>query len=75
MVVQRKINGHTRVLGKSQGYKGLSIRDELTDHGPQMVSAWEFTPAEITKLQAGESLYLVVLGDGHPPVNFKVGED
>lgn len=69
----KMIAGVTRVLGKSQGYLGLPIRDEVMETQeagavPCMVSAWEPTPDEITHIAAGGTVYLRVLGVGHPPV-------
>jgi hypothetical protein len=67
------IQGTTRRIGKSQGYAGLCIQDtHLQDGTPVMLSAWEPTPAELASLQAGQPLYLWVLGTGHPPVMLTV---
>jgi hypothetical protein len=74
-----RINGETRCIGKSQGYKGLPIRDEMVvcpvngKHTLQMVTAWEPTPAELEKLNKGAVVYLRVLGTQHPPVAIDVG--
>jgi hypothetical protein len=68
------IAGATRRIGKSQGYLGLPLRDEIGDHGPQMVSSWQPTPAEAADIAAGAPIYLTVLGSGHPPVMLTVGE-
>lgn len=73
------IKGTTRVLGKSQGYLGLPIRDQLmTDsvngpNTPYMVTAWELTPGELQALNAGASIHLYVMGTVHPPVMMLVG--
>ena len=75
-----RIPNATRVLGKSQGYLGLPIRDEVrstTVDGPQtpvMVTAWEPTPDELVRLNAGACVHLVLLGTQHPPVILEVGE-
>lgn len=75
-----RIAGATRVLGKSQGYLGLPIRDEFrntTVDGPQtpvMVTAWEPTPDELERLKKGALVQLCILGTGHPPVMLEVGE-
>lgn len=80
MIIAR-IEGATRVLGKTQGYLGLPIRDELRDtsvDGPQtpvMVTAWEPTPDEITRLNNGALVYLTIVGTGHPPVRVEVGTE
>lgn len=78
MIIKR-IEGATRALGKSQGYLGLPLRDELipcTVNGPatpSMVTAWEPTPDELARLNAGHPVLLRVLGDQHPPVMITVG--
>ena len=79
MIIAR-IPGATRVLGKSQGYLGLPIRDEIrntTVDGPEtpcMVTAWEPTPEELVRLNQGACIYLTVVGVAHPPVLLEVGE-
>lgn len=79
-MIIKMIEGATRVLGKSQGYLGLPIRDELineTVNGPAtpaMATAWEPTPDELTRLNAGAPVVLRVLGTAHPPVMLSVGD-
>ncbi len=74
------IEGATRIIGKSQGYLGLPIRDEMiecTVNGegtPAMVTAWTPAPDELDRLIAGASVHLRVLGTSHPPVMVGVGE-
>lgn len=76
-----RIAGHTRIIGKSQGYLGLPIRDittECTVNGaetPAMETAWLPTPAEIAAINAGAPIILRILGTGHPPVMIYVGEE
>ena len=76
----KRITNATRVLGKSQGYIGLPIRDVATVDKTtgvlvnRMISAWELTPDEIDRLKQGATIYLHVLGTEHPPVMIKVGE-
>lgn len=78
MIVAR-IEGCTRVLGKTQGFIGLPIRDqEVQDTGtqevyPAMMSAWEPTPAELAALNAGAKIVLTIIGQAHPPVALTVG--
>lgn len=68
----------TRVLGKQQGYLGLPLRDEVrntTVDGPAtpcMVTAWEPTPDELERINAGEKIHLCILGTQHPPVLLEV---
>lgn len=78
MIIKR-IEGATRVLGKSQGYLGLPLRDEVintTVDGPAtpcMATAWEPTPDELARLNAGAPVLLYVIGTAHPPVMVEVG--
>lgn len=73
------IEGATRIVGRSQGYLGLPIRDEIVDcpvNGPQtpaMVTAWKPTPAELEALNAGASIHVRILGKVPPPMNLSVG--
>lgn len=73
------IEGATRIVGKSQGYRGLPIRDELLNcsvNGPDtpaMVSAWKPTPAELEALNAGASVHVRILGRVPPPMMVTVG--
>lgn len=67
------IKGCTRRIGKSQGYLGLPLRDEVVDGVPQMVTSWQPTPAEVTAIAAGAPIYLTVLGQAHPPVMLAIG--
>lgn len=79
MIIKR-ITGATRVLGQSQGYLGLPVRDEIiVDKAtllqtPSMLTAWEPTPDELARLNAGAPVLLRVLGSGHPPVMIEVGD-
>ncbi|OYU91939.1 MAG: hypothetical protein CFE29_03580 [Bradyrhizobiaceae bacterium PARB1] len=79
MIIAR-IAGATRVLGKSQGYIGLPLRDEMInctvggEATPSMVTAWEPTPDELARLNAGALVQLRIIGTGHPPVMLEVGE-
>lgn len=74
------IKNATRVLGKSQGYLGLPVRDEtvsctVNGHGtPVMVTAWHPTPKELDALVAGAPVHVKILGTAHPPIMVEVGE-
>lgn len=89
-----RVEGATRVLGRSQGYYGLPVRDEALNLGdlpqmlempfndsvtgpgtPTMLTAWQLTPDELARLQAGAPLYLRIVGNGHPPVMIYVGDE
>lgn len=75
-----RITGATRVLGKSQGYAGLPLRDELIhcsvggEQTPCMVTAWLPTPKELEALNAGAPVQVRIIGTGHPPIMVEVGE-
>ena len=74
-----RIENATRVLGKSQGYLALPVRDQTTtapglEPIHEMVSAWLPTPKELEALNAGAPVHLRVQGTGHPPVLVEVGE-
>jgi hypothetical protein len=74
-----RIEGATRVLGKSQGYIGLPVRDEKMVDGttgdivPTMTTAWFPDPAELAAINAGEAIHLRLFGSSHPPVYIGVG--
>lgn len=78
MIIKR-IEGTTRVLGKSQGYIGLPLRDVVMTCSvggpdtPAMETAWEPTPDEIERIVAGAPIILRVVGTAHPPVMIDVG--
>lgn len=75
-----RITGATRVIGKSQGYMGLPLRDEpincsvTGDNTPSMVTAWHPTPKELEALNAGAPVHVRILGTAHPPIMVDVGE-
>lgn len=75
-----RIRGATREVGKSQGYRGLPLRDELincTVNGPgtpAMVTAWLPTPRELELLNAGAAVHVRILGTVPPPMMVEVGE-
>lgn len=75
-----RITGATRVLGKSQGYMGLPLRDEPInckvngESTPSMVTAWLPTPKELESLNAGAPVHVRILGTSHPPIMVDVGE-
>jgi len=70
----------TRVLGKSQGYRGLPVRDETMNCSvsgpgtPVMVTAWLPTPKELEALNAGAAIHVRVVGRYHPPIIVEVGK-
>lgn len=67
------IEGCTRRIGKSQGYLGLPLRDDVVDGIPTMTSSWQPTPAELEALIAGAPIYVTLLGQAHPPIMLNVG--
>lgn len=67
-----RIPGATRVLGKSQGYNGLPIRDEMIAervNGPETP-----TPDELERLNRGAAVHVRILGSVHPPILVEVGD-
>lgn len=79
MIIGR-IDGCTRVLGKSQGYLGLPLRDIIVNcsvGGPNtaaMETAWFPTPDELAAINAGAPIILRIIGNGHPPVMLYTGD-
>lgn len=66
------IEDATRVLGAPLGQENtvapLAVRDVIYPDGQRAVmSAWIPTPEELIKLNAGEPVYLVVMGRSMPP--------
>ena len=78
-MISGRIEGATRVLGNSQGYLGLAVRDEIINErvtGPEtraMSSAWFPTPDELAALNAGAPLIITLVGTEHPPILVTVG--
>lgn len=72
-MINLAIEGTTRRIGKSQGFKGIAIRDyNDPDIGPIMTTAWEFTPSEIEQIVNGAKLHLSILGSAHPPILLEI---
>lgn len=75
-----RIQGCTRVLGKSQDYLGLPVRDVVLQEPvngpgtPALETAWLPTPSEVAAIAAGAPIILRLLGTIHPPVMVEVGE-
>ncbi len=78
-MISLRIKDATRVIGKSQGYLGLAVRDLMTNdtvNGPDtpaMETAWEPTPDELQRIAVGAPIILRILGTMHPPVMVEVG--
>jgi hypothetical protein len=74
-----RIEGATRVIGKSQGYLGLPLRDvriSCAVNGadtPAMMTAWIPSPDELAALNAGAAIHVTILGTAHPPIMVGVG--
>lgn len=69
----------TRICGKSQGFLGLPIRDEMVDDKAggicnSMITAWTPTPEELERLKAGANVHVRILGTMPPPMLVDVGE-
>lgn len=77
-MTQIRVSGETRYIGDSQGYIGVSIRDETvncTVNGPGtpcMTTNWKPTEEELAKLVAGEPVRLRVLGTKFAPLMIDV---
>jgi hypothetical protein len=75
-----RIRNATRVLGKTQGYLGLPVRDEPINCSVggagthSMVTAWHPTPKELKALNAGAPVHVRIIGQAHPPIMVEVGE-
>lgn len=81
-MINKRIVGTTIVLGAPAGWKeqtddancvGLAVRVETLGRLTVCHSAWEPTPEELERLNAGASVILSVVG-GQPPVALEVGE-
>lgn len=77
----QKVPGCTRVVGESQGYQGLPLRDEivfchaLQQIVPQMVTHWKPTPEELAALNAGCVIKVEIHGQVPPPMMLSVTPD
>ena len=77
-MIPQRINGATRYLGAPKGWEPdkhghcghLAIIDVHPEGEtqPVMISAWEPTPGELAALNAGQPVYLQIVGTAHPPV-------
>lgn len=78
-MIAAMIEGMTRVCGKAQGYLGLPLRDEVIDsdvtgpNTPCMVTAWEPTPSELERLNAGAKVHIRIIGTTPAPMMVTVG--
>lgn len=73
-MIAAHIEGATRILGKSQGFLGLAVRDEDLDGMHCLVTAWEPTPRELEALNNGAKVEIRILGPAHPPICVNVGK-
>lgn len=75
------IEGATRIVGKSQGYLGLPLRDGVRECPvaggtvPTITSAWLPTPAELAALNAGAAVHVTFDGVSPPPMMVLVGPE
>ena len=83
MMIMR-IPGFTRLLGKSQGYLGLPVKDTAVydnvqdKHLPAIVTAWQPDPEELAALNEGASIRVQLIGTDicsgqHPPIVLSAG--
>lgn len=71
--------GCTRVCGKSQGFLGLPIRDDVLNvegmgQVNQMTTAWIPTPKELAALNAGAPVHVKIWGNSPPPMMVETGD-
>lgn len=77
-MISLMIAGATRLIGRTQGYIGLAVRDVLIDctvNGENtlcMETAWEPTPEEMFLLASGKPVIIRILGTQHPPIQVEV---
>ena len=72
--------GATRVLGKSQGFLGLPVRDEILEVDGKgeykaITTVWHPTPAELARLNNGAGVHVRLLTEAVPPMMVEVGEE
>lgn len=65
--------GYTRVLGRSQGFIGLPVKDAVMEcdvGGPveTMTSEWELSPQDIAEIVEGGRIRITLQGTAHPPI-------
>lgn len=70
----------TVIIGKSQGYFGLAVNfDILHDPAqnldvPSLTTAWQPTPNELARLNAGASVIVNIINVvQHPPIMVTIG--
>ncbi|WP_147112129.1 hypothetical protein [Tateyamaria sp. syn59] len=74
-----RIEGATRVCGKSQGFLGLPLRDgeRFCDVAgglvPTMTTAWFPTPSELAAINAGAAIHVSIDGRMPAPMMLSVG--
>ena len=72
------IIGHTRRLGAPVDWNhetdGICHTLEIIDRDGDMISAWQPTDAERTRIAAGAPIYLLIQGTMHPVVAMSVGD-
>ncbi|MCJ8139583.1 hypothetical protein [Falsirhodobacter halotolerans] len=75
-----RIARSTRIIGESQGYAVLAVRDETftcSVNGPdtpKMLTAWFPSPAELEALLNGAPIIVSIIGRDHPPIMLSVGD-
>lgn len=69
------IDGFNHCYGKTDDYLALRVLMVPNETwGAIQYSAWEPTPTELARLNAGAHVILGVCGLSHPPVSIQVGE-
>jgi len=79
----RHIKGAQHIIGQDQGYLGLPVKwvqkltmvDGVERMAPFMETAWEPTPAELERINAGHSIIISIMGVQHPPIMLSVTDE
>ena len=69
------IEGMTRIIDKSQWTAGLFVRDVVYPDGTLvMQTAWQPTPSELARLNAGHPIILTIFGPAYQPMLLEVAK-
>lgn len=71
---------YTRILGQSQGYDALVVKDETVhcsvngEGTPCMTTHWEPSLKDLQNLIEGGQVIITILGSDHPPIKVTVSD-
>jgi hypothetical protein len=74
MISQRIEGGNVELAKDQPEYNNLVARYSFQPFGPTWTTAWELTPDELERLNAGASVELSIISVNHPPVYLTVGK-